>query len=432
MLRIYFASLVLFFNTLFVYGQNHSAAELKADLRFLQKKLKKIHPALYRYTSESALDVFFDSLHNSITTAMDEREFFSLVTLLHSKIGDGHTMILPAEATIEYNNSKGIFLPFTLAYIKNRLYIVENNSSDTSIERGEEIVSINGESGTAVVSQLMKRFIRDGYNQTYPTWILNHYFAAYYSYAYGQPSQFVLELQNNVKKNISALTKDSIKFYRQMRYPVTASPGIHLEIDKYETGILTIKSFDADLLPDYKKEYDSVFAVLKRKGITNLVLDLRDNQGGDFEPGRYLLSYLLTKPARYLLSGKEARVIQPKANHFTGTIHVLINGGSFSSTVIVSATLERERKVIFLGEETGGNKHIISGKPIETTLPNTRIRAYISTSNFPILTGPGDGRGIMPMHVVPADIKDIPAGKDLAKELVLKMLSVGKKISAVY
>lgn len=407
--------------------------ELKADLRFLKKKLTRIHPGLYRYTTKPAFDIFFDSLYNSIDKPKNEQEFLSLITLLNPKIGDGHTMFLPSNASTDYNNSKGRFFPFSLAYTGGRLYVVENCSSDTSIEKGEEIVSINGDSVSAVISQLLARQIRDGYNQTYPIWILNHYFAAYYGFAYGSPSQFSLELKNKKgelrKEQVRALTKDSIRFFRQTRYPATEYPGIFVEETKDSaTAILTIKSFDPDLLEslykqDYKRTIDSVFTMLNRNRVANLMLDLRDNQGGEFEPGRYLLSYLLINPVRYLLNGKEARLIQPKINHFTGRLFVLINGGSFSNTAIVSACLEKDKRAVFIGEETGGNKYIISGKPTEILLPETQIRCFISTTTFWITAGIGDGHGVLPAYSVLPTIADILMGKDMPRALALKLIS---------
>ncbi|PSL31726.1 S41 family peptidase [Chitinophaga ginsengisoli] len=433
--------LLLLFSPVAVLGQTQLSAtnriynqnELKADLQFLKRKLEKIHPGLYRYTSKPALNIFFDSLYHSIDRPMDEQRFFRLITLLHAKIGDGHTMLLPSEATTDHNNKKGRFLPFTLTYLNGKLHIVENNSADSSIEKGEEIVRINGEGIDTIMSQLLKRQIRDGYNQTYPIWILNHYFAAYYSFAYGLPAQFFLELRNQKgelqKKQITALTKDSIKFIHQSRYPVTTDRGITLEkIKDGTTAILTIKSFDPDLLQSrYKQDYtaliDSVFTVLKRDQTTNLILDLRDNQGGDFEPGRYLLSYLLLNPARYLLNGEESRVIQPKTNHFTGKLFVLINGGSFSNTAIVSACLERDKRAVFIGEETGGNKHIISGDPTEISLPNTHIRGFISTTTFQITNGNNDGHGIIPAYPILPAIGDVLMGKDVLMARALELIA---------
>ncbi|PWV47761.1 S41 family peptidase [Chitinophaga sp. S165] len=194
------------------------------------------------------------------------------------------------------------------------------------------------------------------------------------------------------------------------------------------TAILTIKSFDPDLLESrYKQDFthviDSVFTVLKHSQTTSLILDLRNNQGGEFEPGRYLLSYLLADTARYLLNGEESRLIQPETNHFTGKLFVLINGGSFSNTAIVSACLERDKRAVFIGEETGGNKHVISGNPTEILLPATHIRCFISTTTYLITNGNNDGHGVLPTYPVPPSITDILTGRDASMDLALELIA---------
>jgi C-terminal processing protease CtpA/Prc len=284
----------------------------------------------------------------------------------------------------------------------------------------------------------MIRQIRDGNNQTYPEWILNNYFSSYYSFLFGQPRLFSLELKNAAgeldKKQVTALTKDSIRFFSQFRYAdgypqKVEGQGITLEEkNNINTAILTIKSFDPDLLQsfykqDYKLVMDSLFKHLSLQHTSNLILDLRNNQGGDFKPARYLLSYLIRNPSMFLLNGKEARLIQPQTNHFAGKIFVLINGGSFSATAIVIAILERDKRGIFIEEETGGNKHIISGDPIEVVLPGTKIRGYISTTNYRIVAGFNDGHGVLPTYPVHLKIADILTGNDTSKALAMELIS---------
>lgn len=422
----------------YVTDKRYSVHELTSDLRTLRKKLESIHPDLYRYTPKPVFTAFFDSLEQAITQPRTEQEFLSLVTLLNAKTGDGHTMFLPSEDAMEYNNRKGHFFPFMVTWINEKLYITENGSADNSISAGEEIISINGTAAPAVMSQLLQRQIRDAQNETYPVWILNRYFPVYYNFCYGQPEQFVLELKNDhgntYFKQVAALTKDSSKLFRQTRYPASLpsannEQGIILEENnETSTAILTIKSFDEELLKssyqqDFHQVIDSVFAQLKRSHAQHLILDLRNNQGGDFEPGRYLLSYLCTKPVQYLLGGKEARLLQPKANHFKGKLYVLINGGSFSNTAIISACLEREQRAVFIGEETGGNKYIISGEATEEILPYIRVRAFISTTTFRISQKTNNGHGVMPTWFMQSSIDDLLTRKDRARTFALKLIT---------
>jgi C-terminal processing protease CtpA/Prc len=238
-------------------------------------------------------------------------------------------------------------------------------------------------------------------------------------------------------KQVTALTRDSIRLLRQEKNngkvaQAVEARGIILEENPVtKTAILTIKSFDTALVQAmYKQSFqpviDSVFMQLKSQGIQNLLLDLRDNQGGDFEPGRHLLSYLITTSTAYLLSGKEAKLLQPQNNHFSGSLFVLINGGSFSNSAIVSACLEGRKQTTFIGEESGGNKFLIFGEATDVVLPHTKIQAYIATDSFRINQQSGD-HGIIPKHVVQPTITDLLSGNDRAKALALQLMTGQKK-----
>ena len=419
-------------------AQRYSKEALKADLRFVQDNLEKRHPGLYRYISRPSLDQFFDSVDHVITGPMTAQEFYRLLSLLHSRIRNGHTMFLPGDSAMAYFNHSGKLLPLGIYFENGKCTIVENYSADSTLHAGTEILSINGLRVSAIMEQLLDRQVRDGYNRTYPMWILNHYFSAYYSFVFGQPAEFSLDLKGGAgeryTKQVTSLTKDSIHYYRQNRYatqyqPDKAGQGIVLQEEKEKNvAILTIKSFDPDLLQslyhqDYKRLFDSVFMQINQHQIYSLILDLRDNQGGDFSPARALLSYLVLHSSRFLLDGKEAAIIQPRANHFKGRLFVLINGGSYSSTAIVCACLKRDQRALFIGEETGGNPHVISGDPVELVLPRTKINAEISTVIYRITAGPNDGHGLLPDYPIHPAVAEIEAGKDPAKALAMKLNS---------
>lgn len=416
----------------------YSVASLKADLSYLKSKITKMHPGLYRYTPKANFDHFWDSLHNAVNRPMNHQEFLAMVTLLNEKIRNGHTMFLPGTSAMTYNNTRGRFFPFSVRYVEGKLVVEENNSADSTITRGAEILHINGLSTATIMSRLQSRQIRDGYNQTYARWILDQYFPSYYSFTFGQPAQFTMQLSSPnrelYEKYIRSLPKDSIAYFRQIRYgnnalPVNAAQGIALtETTGNKAAILKIKSFDPDILKytygqDYKRTIDSLFYSLKSNKTTSLILDLRDNQGGDFLPARYLLSYLTLKPTRFLLEGEQSRLIEPKANHFKGRLIVLINGGSYSSTAMVAATLERDKRAVFIGEETGGNKIIITGNPVEVVLPHTKIRCYISTTTYRIVEGINHGHGVLPTYEAIPAMEDIREKRDRALEMAFKLIA---------
>ncbi len=409
---------------------------LQADFRLLQRQLERTHPALYRYTPRAEFSRFCDSLRGAISGPMTEQGFLGLISLLNGKIMDGHTMHLPSEQAMEYYGAQGLLFPFAITWINGRMYITENNSQDSSIAAGAAIIAINGRPAAEVMQSLLARQIRDGFNPMYALWILQRYFASYYRITFGDTAQFSLQLRTQEETRhyqVAALPKPAIRQNQQLRYsrqyPASnAGRGITLSLfPDIHGAALCIKSFATDLLESvyeqsFKTTLDSLFLQLEQHHTQRLVLDLRDNQGGDFEPGRQLLSYLLLQPAAYLPGSKESSVIQPAPHHFSGQLLVLVNGGSFSNTSIVSAILSQQHRAVFIGTETGGNAVILSGNAKEVILPHTHIRSYISTTNYQISTAVNTGHGVQPSYTVTPGIADILADRDVVMERAMELL----------
>ena len=365
-------------------------------------------------------------------------EFYNLLTLVNSKIKDGHSMVLPSEEAGNYFKRNGKFFPFYIAILNNRLYVNMNCSADTSIKDGSEILNINGIDTRDILKYLLKRQIRDGNSQTYPIWILTNYFKEYFSFSYGHPDTFSISCKTGkadcYAKTISALPKDSISFYRKLKYAkrnsvLSENQGISLQTNKQlSIATLTIKSFDPDILKSlYEQDFDStinqMFSQIYTDHIQNLILDLRNNQGGDFKTGKLLLSYLLRQTIKYLPYCSESETLTPKQNSYKGKLFVLTNGGSFSSTAILCSYLETTKRATFIGDETAGNKITISGNVIDTILPNTKIAMEVSTTKYVIKKGHNLGRGVIPNYYTVLTIEDIITDKDIAKELALSLIS---------
>jgi len=443
-MRILFFSLLICYHVtafcqdnIFNPEQRFSVEQLQTDFNFLRTKLEKKHPQLYLYTSKERLSFFLDSLYKTITVPLTAQEFYQHISLLNAVIKDGHTMFLPGEQITNYYNQHAAFFPFYIAVIKNKIYVHMNCSGDTLIQEGAEILSINSKSTNELLAQLIARQIRDGFNETYPSWILTNYFAAYYSFSFGHPAEFSVSYKkNNTEQSITinALAKDSILFYKKLRYPNKAAAtiegqGIVCATDKQSnTAILTIKSFDNSILRSvYKQEFKSAvtkaFVTIRENNIGNLIVDLRDNQGGDFKPGIILLSHLLNQPVEFLEGSKQARIVTPYVDAFKGNLYVLVNGGSFSNSGIVSSYLELTKRAVFIGEETAGNKNIISGEPRDFILPNTKIITEISTRKYRIRQSDNDGHGIVPAYEIIPSIDDIIKDRDPVKTFALDLIT---------
>jgi len=300
---------------------------------------------------------------------------------------------------------------------------------------------------------------RDGYNETYPLWILNEWFREFYSYVFDHPTTFKLRLKKSdtiVSTTVNALSKDSILHTRKKLYPDRVMVNenkkaiTYNNIDSLKTGILKIYTFDfrikKDFNQDFKKTIKQIFKEIGKNKTQNLILDLRNNQGGESTYGAYLLSYLLDKPFAYVKEYFIVRKIKmnstsnrlkkrllnrtrktnPKKNSFSGNLFLLINGGSFSNSGILSSLLETNNRSIIIGDEAGGNKTVLTSSfsiKTYTTLPNTKIvcdkpdyRTIIRDLEL------NDGHGVFPTHQLISTIDDIITNKDVVLEKAFKLI----------
>ncbi|MES2862749.1 MAG: S41 family peptidase [Bacteroidota bacterium] len=223
------------------------------------------------------------------------------------------------------------------------------------------------------------------------------------------------------------------------------------------TAIMTIKGFSNGNATDFYKESFDKLSVSNAK---NLIIDLRNNPGGRLYEIEDLYSYLVSEPFvfiddyevvsrtsklhqdyfkgggpvvkffkilgapffysityfkvrkegdKYFYETKSSKFKDPKPNNFKGKIYVLINGGSFSASSVISSNLKSTKRAFFVGEETGGayNGTVAAQMPT-VQLPNSKVNlkiglALVSASSK---TTEFEGRGIFPDKEIIPTIED--------------------------
>lgn len=445
------AVLLLFFaagNPVSAQSKTFSPEALRQDLLYLKDKLFKYHVSLFTYSTPAQIEQAFSAIEQQLRRSLTEEEFYKAVTPISAVIKDGHTLLLPSLSSRTYNAAHGSYLPYHLTLENNRLFVDHVGSSDSAIKPGDEIKSINGIVVDTLLTEMLLRQGRDGNNQTYPIWILNNYFRPYYSYIYGRPSTFeitYLHQEKPGKATVKALPLDSITYYTtQSRItPNNNKQALSLGYSADSAcAILAIKDFHKEVLlhtyhQSFKKTITNFFKSLQQSKAQTLILDLRDNQGGDLEYGAHLLRYLLdttftvVQGYKVLAEGeqrlKEVKgpctgLMRPYKQVFKGTLIVLINGGSFSNSGIVSACLRRYGRAYFIGEETGGNNTTLAGYIKTIRLPNTRMEVQIPTRQFILNNGnPQQSHGTVPDVQIGGSLKKRLQGTDDALEKALQL-----------
>ena len=173
---------------------------------------------------------------------------------------------------------------------------------------------------------------------------------------------------------------------------------------------------------------DSTFQVIKDKKISNLIMDLRGNDGGDPFCSSYLFSYLEPKPLPYFAEpyGKYAPLadpIPPAENSYTAKLYTLIDGSCFSTTGHFTALLKYHKIGHFVGSETGAT-YTCTGNVMYPTLKNTKL--FLGTARVTRYSTAVENMdrksGILPDYPFLKSQQDIVANKDAVLDYTISLI----------
>ncbi len=202
--------------------------------------------------------------------------------------------------------------------------------------------------------------------------------------------------------------------------------------DKFDYGItdsnigyVYISTFsDGD--KTWYKDFDKIMEYFHdAKGI---VVDVRNNGGGNSNSADYMIARLIEKPIKetwYTYLGTNSSIINPvNMVGFHKSIVVLINGASFSAAEFFPELLRQSSNVTLIGDTTGGG----GGTNNFYALPS-RKRIKIANGYFTRLDGTMiEWNGVLPDILVTQTSTDIASGNDKQLAYAINYLN---KVTAI-
>ena len=459
-------------------GKTFPIEKLREDLGVFRLALEEGHAGLYRYTSKQELDSHFEGIAKKLDHPLTESEFYRLLAPLIASICDGHTRVSFSTPYENYLQEKPWLFPFNLRIIGGKTYLFKDFSEKGDFIRGSELLSINGQPISEILDLMLPFIPRDAHVQTsrYRRMERTAYFGSLLNFLFGPTASYTITYKEPASQEIKKITVKGIKAkdltgIHAGRYPDEARelPPIQLEF-KGGVAVLTVRTFGSGAFKNANISYPTflrnAFIEFEEKGVQNLIIDLRDNGGGDDAYGKILFAHLIDKPFRYYehlrvnraeFSFFEYTDIPPEQRNFQqqlkkneagtydlifhpnlgeqkpippifkGKVYILINGNSFSGTGECTSLIHYHQKAVFIGEECGAGYYgNTSGFMPLVTLPHTKIRARIPMVLYTMaVTGYPEDRGIVPEHLVEPTIEDLLSGKDTAMEYTLKKVILG-------
>jgi hypothetical protein len=460
-----------------------SEAQALEDFKWLRFSLEYVHPRLYKYEDKRAVDARFDSLGGLIGNQISGLDFLALVSRANAAVQCGHLYTIPQSQLAQEVLNKRV-LSFQIKVLDKKLYAI-NDCSIAPIPNGSQILSINGRSSDEIFSAVLPGIATDGNISTRKYRLMERYF---YNLFHGFDLYYHLHVDRSETFKISYLTHGSAKsktvIVKGMRMDERTkllkdkcnvdeqawfkSPSPQFEVHEangYAILELSRSFYDKNIDPSFDSLVQAAFRLIKEKKIQNLILDLRNNEGGSEYQQMELMSYLYDQPFKLyqniFLSNLDFRPLKsviierdtaallfdnsdeymrkinenlwinnyeydnslklkpPKVDVFEGKLYVLMNGISFSSTADLISDIKKTRNAIFIGEESGGTfEGPTGGDNIVIQLPNSKIMVRISPNvqighmyqKHPI------GRGVLPDYPIKYTIQDVLNGRDLEME----------------
>lgn len=508
-----------------------SIEQQNEDVNYLERKMKKVQPSLYNFISKEELERKFDSLRGTIKTPLKPNDFYFKISPLLASIRQGHASMIPL--TTQYSkkerkelNKKGLgpVSQFDYKWLGEKLFIIKNNSKDSTIQVGTEVIAIEQIKPQDLFAKYRKTYSSDGFNETFIPYGFTMRIGSYLYYELGLKDSLNFNLKTKdsvytklikrlpkdgdkieVKKDSISTQKEKDSVFKKL---TKAEQKLAKEEKKKEneykynygydavkkqytktliftdldstTAIFKIRNFSKG---GYKVAYKEVFELLRKKGTQNLILDLRNNPGGRLNEIHELYGYLtadstyqlidealvtsktsllksdylnsmpnslyvLAIPTYPIYAGillfktrkddegnyrfrmKSSKVKPHKSNYFKGKIYVLINGGSFSASCIISSKLKENPEITFVGEETGGAFNgTVAGRTSTYELPNSKLKTRLWIMEIAATHKTEDkGRGIFPDVTIIPTIEDIILEKDPELEWIKKDIENRNKL----
>lgn len=492
--------LLLIFITFSGFGQSidapFSQKKMKKDLIVFKEIRQKVNSGLYKYRTKKQLDSIYNWAENEINNLSTFKDFYNIIAKLTDYEGSLHNnTYLPNKKWENLKKEKSGYFPLPIKWIAGKWIV---NSINAEIPLGAEIISVNDILISNLISGLGKYYTTDGINLTGKRLGIRTHFAKYFRLEYGLQDDFNITFKKHKSNKSEEIIIESIsyaKYYERFnkRYSKPFDQIYYADLDpnqKYSfkqmdslSGILKLHTFSMGNESSvehkaYSKFLDSVFTKIKKNNLKNLIVDVRQNGGGQDPNDLVTYSYLtqrtfqenkqawisfkkipllkyynirIPKFIRPLVVGKynsklhqlfplekngkyyqnensaDHKIRLPNENAFKGKIYLLIIPAVASAGSLFSSMVAGNANTTVIGEETMGGYYGHNGHtPLEYKLPKSKIVIQFSIVNLeqdvPKKENQFYNRGIIPDITINQTYDDFLNHKDSQLNYTLDLI----------
>ena len=421
-----------------------SETEAKQDFEILIGALKEGHPGLYDYMSEQELENYIQHTLKSIPAKITMADFERLVIATVNKIRDSHT------AVISQPNFKNKIEPYAptvyFGWLNNSLIVNRTVGSEKQYY-GKKIIAVDG-----IPADSLKEMIRpymalqEGFIENFSDMNFINTALKYFEYTStaSKKCDVTLQFEDGTQKlfkgckfngqsiGLIPTREDLLKFF-MLNQPADKDVTLEMLSDSVAyVGISTFTMSDVefDKLGDFMKS-------ISKSGCPNLIVDVRNNSGGDcikffsyiaqepFKTFEYLkvnkqdnyefLQYSLNYTPEIVsfydyvpVEGKSGfyafnndLVYPDTLINYKGRVYILTNERSYSASSDLAALIKKYYRGAVVGRETGSGFYQMNASVSpQLRLPNSWIVVQYPLVKFVFESQLDEripwGRGVLP------------------------------------
>ncbi len=444
------------------------------DIAILRRAYGELHPGLLRYSSPTEIDARLIALEQQWRSNTKLADRYLAISRFLGTIRCGHSYANFFNQTAAVSQS--LFasknrLPFDFRWFGNAMIVMRDLSG--AMPPGTRIETIDGRHTSAILAALMPLARADGSNDAKRRQLLSvvgeddfKSFDIFYPLVFPVGSRFAIRARTPAGKLLTlALDPIDLETRRQQRIkkPSLDADGPQWTVTYH--GKSAVLKMDGWALYnskwDWRSWLDTEFAEMARRGTDRLIIDIRENEGGE-DCGNVIIAHLIDaalpldgyrRRTRYrrvpddlvpyldtwdfsfrdwgddatraddrfydLKSESADAQIAPRGSRFRGKVIVLTSPENSSATFQFANLIQRHRLGMLVGEATGGNLRGINGGAFFfLRLPESGLEVDLPLiGTFP--TRPEPDRGLLPDIAVPQTARDVAIGRDGALEKAL-------------
>jgi hypothetical protein len=380
--------------------QRFTVEQLQQDVRFIRQSIGEIHPEPGFSVVPEQLDKALDAAQQRLSVPMSRDDAWRSLARLNPVFSDAHFALVQPDWRAQgeaWLASGGVLFPYEVqATADGKLFVRAALGGGVTSMAGMPVDSVNGVPAKRLVQELLQ--LVHGDTPQFRAEVLSRRWWFYYWKLHGAPSRYVfshkgepMDVAGSRARPEAIVGADESDFGHVFRFELLGK----------RAALLTINQFS---WPDKEKFYAftaAAFARIREAGVTTLLIDVRENPGGDDDMWKQgVLPYIATRPYRHTstyvkkvipgrASGSErvGDIVRGKLENwespapgnplrFNGRVYVLVGGMTYSSAVLFSNVMQDFKFGQLVG--TGGYARARQSGGIQIrSLPNTGLELVL-------------------------------------------------------